>query len=95
MPECFKVDTLLQKEATETGGSKKPMVSSDSYQSFIRFSSAPTKWVEKKEMEPWFEDSMSSKHMDKWKIGDKDERSSHAKMSTESLVDPKMEEKNL
>ena len=36
--ECVKVDTLIQKEATKIGGSKKPMVSSDSYQSFIRFS---------------------------------------------------------
>ena len=42
-----------------------------------------------------FEDSMSSKNMDKWNIGDKDERSEHAKMSTESLADPKMEEKKL
>ena len=33
--------------------------------------------------------------MDKWKIGDKDKRSAHAKMSTESLADPKMEEQNL
>ena len=32
--ECVKVDTLIQKQATETGGSKKPVVSSDSYQSF-------------------------------------------------------------
>ena len=46
-------------------------------------------------MDPWFEDSMSSKHMDKWNIGDKDERSAHAKMSTESLADPKMEEQKL
>ena len=30
--------------------------------------------------------------MDKWQIGDKDERIAHAKMSTESLFDPKMEE---
>ena len=30
-----------------------------------------------------------------WNIGDKDERSAHAKMSTESLTDPKMEEKKL
>ena len=37
--ECVKVDTLIQKEATETGGSKKHVVSSYSYQSFIRFSS--------------------------------------------------------
>ena len=37
--ECVKVDTLIQKEATKTGGSKKPLVSSDLYQSFIRFSS--------------------------------------------------------
>ena len=43
-------------------------------------------------MDPWFEDSMYSKHMDKWKIGDKDEMSAHAKMSTESLGDPKMED---
>ena len=88
--ECVKVDTLIQKEATETGGSKKPVVSSNSYQSFIRFSSEPTKWVEEKKMDPWFEDSMASKHMDKWSIGDKDERSAHAKMSTESLADPKI-----
>ena len=33
--------------------------------------------------------------MDKWQIGDKDERSAHAKISTESLTDPKMEEKKL
>ena len=46
-------------------------------------------------MDTWFEDSISSKHMDKWKIGYKDERSAHAKMSTESLVDPKMEEQKL
>ena len=46
-------------------------------------------------MDPWFEDSISSKHMDKWHIGDKDERSAHAKMRTQSLADPKMEEKNL
>ena len=61
------------------------MVCSDSYKSFIRFYSEPTKWVEKKHMDPWFEYSMSSKHMDKWQIGDKDERSVHAKMSTESF----------
>ena len=42
-------------------------------------------------MDPWFEYSMSSKHIDKWKIGDKDERSARAKMSTESLTDTKME----
>ena len=90
--ECVKVDTLIQKEATKIGGSKKPMVSSDSYQSFISFSLEPAKWVEEKQMDPWFEDSMSSRHMDKWKIGDKDERSAHAKMSTESLGDPKMED---
>ena len=42
-------------------------------------------------MDTWFEDSISSKHMDKWQIGDKDERSVDAKMSTESLTDPKME----
>ena len=36
--ECVKVDTLSQKKETETGGSKKPMGSSDPYQSFIRFS---------------------------------------------------------
>ena len=46
-------------------------------------------------MDPWFEYSMSSKHMDKWQIGDKDERSAHAKMSTESLADPKMKEQKL
>ena len=46
-------------------------------------------------MDPWFEDSMSSKHMNKWKIGDKDERSAHAKMYIESLDDPKMEEQKL
>ena len=57
--ECVKVDTLIQKEATLTGGSKKPVVSSDSYQSFIiRFSLEPAKWVEEKQMDPWFEDSM-------------------------------------
>ena len=33
--------------------------------------------------------------MDKWKIGDKDKRSAHAKMSTESLAHPKMEEQKL
>ena len=32
--ECVKVDTLIQKQATETGGSKKPAVSSDSYHFF-------------------------------------------------------------
>ena len=64
--ECIKVDTLIQKEAIEIGGSKKPMVYSDSYQSFIRFSSEPAKWVEEKQMDPWFKDSMSSKNMDKW-----------------------------
>ena len=42
-------------------------------------------------MDPQFEDLVSSKHMDKWKIGDKDERSAHAKISTESFYDPKME----
>ena len=42
-------------------------------------------------MDPWFEDSMYSKHMDKWKIGDKHEMSAHAKMYTKSLGDPKME----
>ena len=93
--ECVKVDTLIQKEATEIGGSKKLVVSSYSYQSFIRFSLEPPKWIEEKQMDPWFEDSMSSKHMDKWNIGDKDERSAHAKMSTESLADPKMEEQKL
>ena len=36
--ECVKVDTLIQKEVTETGGSKKPAVYLDPYQSFIRFS---------------------------------------------------------
>ena len=46
-------------------------------------------------MDPWFKDSMSSKNMDKWHIGDKDERIAHPKMSTESLVDPKMEEQML
>ena len=90
--ECVKVDTLIQKEATKTSGSKKPVVYSYSYQSFIRFSSKPAKWVEEKQVDPSFEDSMSSKHMDKWNIGDKDERFSHAKISTESLDDPKMEE---
>ena len=45
-------------------------------------------------MDPWFEDSMSSKHMDKWQIGDKDETSARAKMSTETLADPKMEKKS-
>ena len=33
--------------------------------------------------------------MDKWHIGDKGERSAHAKMSTKSLAHPKMEEKKL
>ena len=93
--ECVKVDTLIQKEATETIGSKKPMVSLDSYQSFIRFSSELAKWVEEKHMDLWFEDSIYSKHMYKWKIGDKDERSAHAKISTESLTDPKMEEQKI
>ena len=46
-------------------------------------------------MDPWFEDPMSSKNMYKLYIGDKDERSAHAKMSTESLNDPKMEEQKL
>ena len=46
-------------------------------------------------MDPWFEDSISSKNMDKWKIGDKDKRIANAKMSNESLTDPKMEEQNL
>ena len=68
------------------------MVSSYSYQSFIRFSLEAAKWVEEKQMYPWFEDSMYSNHMDKWHIGDKDEMSAHAKMSTESLGDPKMED---
>ena len=36
--ECVKVDTVIQKEATKIGGSKKYVLSSDSYQSFIRFS---------------------------------------------------------
>ena len=49
---------MIQKEAIETGGSKKHVVSSDSYQSFIRFSLEPAKWVEEKQMDPWFEDSM-------------------------------------
>ena len=56
---------------------------------------APAKWVEEKQMDPWFEDLISSKHMDKWQIGDKDERSADAKMSTKSLTDPKMKEQNL
>ena len=51
--ERVKVDTLIQKEATKTGGNKKPVVYSYSYQSFIRFSSEPTKWVEEKKMDPW------------------------------------------
>ena len=46
--ECIKVDTLIQKEGIETRVSKKHVVSSDSYQSFIRFSSEPAKWVEEK-----------------------------------------------
>ena len=46
-------------------------------------------------MDPWFEDSMSSKHMDKWKIGDKVERSAHAIIPTESLTNPKMEEQKI
>ena len=46
-------------------------------------------------MDPWFEDSTSSKHMDKWHTGDQDERSAHAKISTESLTDPKMEEQKI
>ena len=33
--------------------------------------------------------------MDKWQIGDKDERNAHTKMSTELLDHPKMEEKKL
>ena len=37
--ECVKVDTLIQKEATKIGGSKKLVVSLHSYQSFIMFSS--------------------------------------------------------
>ena len=86
---------MIQKDAIEIGCSKKPVVSSYSYQSFIRFSSAPSKWVEEKQMDPWFEDSMYSKHMDKWQIGDKDEMSAHAKMSIESLADQKMEEQNI
>ena len=75
--ECVKVDTLIQKEATKTRGSKKPVVSSDSYQSFIRFYSEPAKWVEEKQMDLCFEDSNSSHHMDKCHIGYKDERSAH------------------
>ena len=87
---------MIRKEATETKSrvSKKPVVSSNSYESFIRFSSEPAKWVEEKHMDPWFEYSMSSKHMDKWQIGDKDERSAHAKISTESLADPKWKNKS-
>ena len=46
-------------------------------------------------MDPLFEDSMSSKHTGKWHIGDKDERIAHAKMSTDLLADPKMEEQKL
>ena len=46
-------------------------------------------------MDPWFEDSMSSKHMDKWNIGDKVERCAHAIIPTESLTDPKMEEQKI
>ena len=46
-------------------------------------------------MDPWFEDSMSSKHTDKQQIEDKDERSVDSKMSTESLTNPKIEEQNL
>ena len=46
-------------------------------------------------MDPWFEDSISSKNMDKQKTRDKDERSAHAKMSTKSLNDLKMEEQKL
>ena len=33
--ECVKVDMLIQKQATKTGGNKKLVVSLDSYQSFI------------------------------------------------------------
>ena len=33
--------------------------------------------------------------MDKWNIGDKDERSAHAKISTQLLADPNMEEQRL
>ena len=46
-------------------------------------------------MDPWLKYSMSYKLMDKWNIGDKYERSAHSKMSTKSLVDPKMEEQKL
>ena len=56
---------MIEKDAIETGGNKKPMVSSNSYQSFIRFSSELAKWVEENHMDPWFKDSMSYKHMDK------------------------------
>ena len=52
-------------------------------------------WIEEKYMDPWFEYSRSYKYMDKWNIGDKDERSAHAKISTESLADPKMEEQKI
>jgi len=91
--ECVKVDTLIPKAAIEIGGSKKPVVSSDSYQSLRRFPSEPTNWVEEKQVDPWFEDSKTYKHMDKRQIGDKDERNPHAKMSSESsLSDHKMEE---
>ena len=83
---------MIQKDATETGGSKKPTVCSYSYQNFIRLSSVPAKWVEVKQMDQWFEVPMSSKNMDKWHIGDKDDMSAHAKISTESLADTKMEE---
>ena len=83
---------MIQKDAIEIGRSKKPVVSSYSYQSFISFSSAPSKWVEEKQMDQWFEDSMYSNHMDKWQIRDKDEMSAHDKMSIESLGDPKMED---
>ena len=64
------------------------MVYSVSYQSFIIFSLEPAKWVEEKQMDPCFEDSMSSKHMDKWQIRDKDERSAHAKFSTKPVTYP-------
>ena len=63
--ECVKVDTLIQKEAIERGGINKTVLSSYSYQSFIRFSSEPPKWVEEKQMDPWFEYSMSSKNINK------------------------------
>lgn len=91
--ECVKVDMLIPKSANEIGCSKKPLASSDSYQSFMRFPSELVSWVEEKQVNPLFQDSKTYKHVDKQKNGDKDERNANTKIPSESsLFDYKLEE---